>query len=243
LSEVALTFDVDWAPDFVIEEVAELLAAAGVRATWFITHASPAVNRLRERPDLFELGIHPNFAVGSSHGETVNDVLGHMREVVPEARATRSHRLAVSAEILAAIAADERLKTDSSLFLPDLGGLEPVRQWLGQDVLVRIPYIWADDHEPHVPEPDWSLERIWHRPGLKVFDFHPMLVHLNSADNTAYQTVKGGIQDLRSVRPDDTRDLINGGLGSRTALESAIDRIVAGQKSNRIGDLVGQLAS
>ncbi|HET7110393.1 MAG TPA: hypothetical protein VFI41_05940, partial [Gemmatimonadales bacterium] len=36
---VGFTLDVDWAPDCVIDHVAEELRQAGVPATWFVTHA------------------------------------------------------------------------------------------------------------------------------------------------------------------------------------------------------------
>ncbi len=70
MSRAAITLDVDWAPDFMIDAAAQALVDREVKATWFVTHASPAVERLREHPDLFELGIHPNFLAGSSHGAT-----------------------------------------------------------------------------------------------------------------------------------------------------------------------------
>ena len=38
-----LTFDVDWAPDPVIEDTLLFLERAGVRATFFATHASAAL--------------------------------------------------------------------------------------------------------------------------------------------------------------------------------------------------------
>ena len=68
MDSVVLTLDTDWAPDFVIDFVAKQLVAYQVRATWFVTHASPAVERLSQHSDLFELGIHPNFLPGSTHG-------------------------------------------------------------------------------------------------------------------------------------------------------------------------------
>ena len=51
-NEIALTLDVDWAPDFMIDFAAEILVEHGVRATWFVTHDSPALTRLRAQPIL-----------------------------------------------------------------------------------------------------------------------------------------------------------------------------------------------
>ncbi len=46
MNDVVLTVDVDWAPDFTIDFVAEQLIAHKVQATWFVTHWSPAIARL-----------------------------------------------------------------------------------------------------------------------------------------------------------------------------------------------------
>src|ERR1017187_7044133 len=97
---VALTLDIDWAPDFVIDFAADLLIRRRVKATWFVTHSSPAVDRLRDHPELFELGIHPNFLPGSSQGKTVAEVLSFCRACVPEARSMRTHALVQSSGLL-----------------------------------------------------------------------------------------------------------------------------------------------
>src|SRR5688572_22770431 len=57
---IFLTIDIDWASDEVIADTAALVEEAGVAATWFVTHDTPQIGRLRANP-LFELGIHPNF--------------------------------------------------------------------------------------------------------------------------------------------------------------------------------------
>ena len=42
-NDYILTIDLDWAPDWMIEYVANELIRAQVKATWFVTHASHAV--------------------------------------------------------------------------------------------------------------------------------------------------------------------------------------------------------
>ena len=54
-----ITFDVDWAPDCAIDFVVDALCKFNVKSTWFITHMSPAIERLMTMPTLFEIGIHP----------------------------------------------------------------------------------------------------------------------------------------------------------------------------------------
>ena len=79
MNNYALTFDVDWAPDFVIETVSDILISRSVKCTWFVTNHSPAVEKLFFQKDLFELGLHPNFLPGSTHGATEKDVMQHMK--------------------------------------------------------------------------------------------------------------------------------------------------------------------
>lgn len=45
-----LTFDIDWASDAVLEYCIDILEQANVRVTWFATHQTPLLDRIRENP-------------------------------------------------------------------------------------------------------------------------------------------------------------------------------------------------
>ena len=47
-----ITFDVDWAPDFIIEEIKEVLADNKIKSTWFITNDSPILKELKNQDKL-----------------------------------------------------------------------------------------------------------------------------------------------------------------------------------------------
>jgi hypothetical protein len=49
--EYALTFDVDWVPDYAINFVIDQLIKNNIHSIWFITHSSPAIERLKEYPN------------------------------------------------------------------------------------------------------------------------------------------------------------------------------------------------
>ncbi len=142
-----LTLDVDWAPDAVIDHVAELILAQGVKATWFITHWSPAIERLAQHPAHFELGIHPNFLKGSSHGESVADVVAFCRDMLPKARSVRTHSLCMNGEIMAAFCRSADIGVDSSLFMPGVETIEPFLFETAAGRLVRVPVYWSDDYQ------------------------------------------------------------------------------------------------
>jgi hypothetical protein len=200
-TRVVLTLDVDWAPDSMVDAVAARLVAAGAPATWFVTHESPALERLRERPDLFELGIHPNFRAGSSHGETPAAVLEHVMALVPEAVSSRAHGVEQSGDLLHELVRRTPVRIDSTTFLPDLPDAPLVTQRTPHGDLLRVPFTWSDDYEPLRARPDWGWERVLAEPGLKVVLFHPTRVESQPGPAAALEglleRIAGGVPALR----------------------------------------------
>src|SRR5688572_26569640 len=136
--ELVMTLDTDWAPDCAIDEAAALLREHGVRATWFITHLSPAVERLRAC-ELFEIGVHPNFLPGSTHGASFEEVLEHCTALAPEAVSFRTHGLLQSTRILWDIAVMSRLRIDASMWMPDVPFTRPAAfRWRSGSVIREI---------------------------------------------------------------------------------------------------------
>jgi hypothetical protein len=234
-SQVLLTFDVDWAPDFAIDAIAEELIRREVKATWMITHASPALDRLREHPDLFELGIHPNFMPGSTQGSTPEEVLDHCMELVPDATTMRTHALVQSSPLLRTVVARTPVRCDASLFLLEAEHVAPVAFPDATGSLVRIPYVWEDDVEMLADEPSWSVDRFLARPGLQVLDFHPMLVWLNAPDMEPYRRLTDA-GPLAETARDAAEPLVQDGPGPRTMLSAAIDHL-ASTDSLRLCDI------
>ncbi|WP_417412076.1 hypothetical protein [Hoeflea sp.] len=224
----AITLDVDWAPDFVIDDVANLLIEAGVRAVWFVTHDSPAVRRLRTYPELFEIGIHPNFLPGSTHGNSESEVLAHCMSIVPEARMVRTHGLVQTSNLLQRIVAETPVQVDLSLFLPHARNVEPVTYyWEGGETLHRIPYVWEDDFEIVRPNPDWELSGIMKgNSGLVILDFHPIHVYLNSNSLQPYRIIRA-LGNLTSVTKSQVDAVVCTGIGVRSAFIRAIEFIRA----------------
>jgi hypothetical protein len=218
---VALTFDVDWAPDWCIELCAELCAHAKVPATFFITHASPALGALRQQP-LVELGLHPNFLPGSSHGETPGAVLDHCLALVPEASAMRMHGLFQSSALMALVADRyPAIETDVSLLLPFHRNLEPTDLYMGASRrrLTRLPYCWEDDVAATWPGWRWETDPII-SPGLAIFAFHPIHVALNMTTLARYDALKRAlaVKPLAEASRTDVAPFADQGPGARDFL-------------------------
>lgn len=225
-----LTLDIDWAPDFMIEAALATLRRHRLPATLFVTHDSPLLSVLRAHPDPFELGVHPNFLPGSSHGETPRQVLAFVRRLLPAARSMRTHALHQSSPLLALASAEFGLRTDASLLLPGARHLAPHAVHYDHDAtpLVRVPACFEDDEHACRPGTTWRLRELrLGTPGLKVMTFHPALIYLNSADLHGYRALKR-LGALPSLTPDHAEPLINRtGRGVGTLFEAVCRVLVA----------------
>ncbi|MBV7331999.1 hypothetical protein KFU94_27975 [Chloroflexi bacterium TSY] len=217
MDDPIITLDIDWAPDFVIDFVADVLRQHGVRATWFVTHASAAIERLRENAELFELGIHPNFLTNSTHGTTPTEVLSHCMSLVPKATSMRTHSLYQSSPLLANVLESTSIHVDVSLFLPRAAHLQPVEYIWQEKTLLRIPFYWEDDFEMERQDTNWRLDSYCiSGSGMKVFNFHPIHIYLNSADMKPYQALKKECPQLQHATPDVVNKHIYHGIGTRS---------------------------
>ena len=221
--EVALLIDLDWAPDFAVAQAAARLSRARVRATWFVTHETRALRPIVEERELFELGIHPNFLPGSSHGRSPSEVLAHCLGLVPGARALRTHGLVQSTAILEHVLRETALEVDASLFLPRTSHLQPLEYfWAGRS-LCRLPVYFEDDFEMEQPRPEWSLPALLgEKPGLKLFAFHPIHLVLNGSDQRPYRALKARCPRLGAARESDLDDLVGHGPGPSTLFEELL---------------------
>jgi len=228
--KVFLTFDVDWAHDDVILDTIDLLEAADLSATWFITHDTPVLARLRQNPK-FELGIHPNFnwllAGDICNGKDPKEVVSWMMDLVPEAKCVRSHSMMQSSGLLD-VFASAGLTHDVNHFIPASVGAE-LRPWTLWNGMTRVPYFWEDDiaciyeskgrNEPTVTDAARTGQ------GVKVFDFHPIHIFLNTEDLQRYERTRPIHQN-----PPALLEQRCPGCGARSRLQE----LVAGFKSGGV---------
>lgn len=193
--EICLTFDVDWAPDETIRPIIDLLESLSLRATFFATHESKLLNKLN--PELFEVGIHPNFNnAQKDHSHIVRD----LKMIYPNAVGQRSHSLHVSSRILKACA-ELGFLYESNIFLPFHEHIHPVKRFRN---LYSIPIFWSDDKHIELEDRFDSKMFFSQQPGLKVLNFHPMHIFMNTWSEDHYASYKPYYQD-----PDSLKGLIN----------------------------------
>lgn len=221
LESIGLTFDIDWSPEFVIRDLIELLMSYKVKATLFCTHRSNVIRNL-ENDDNFEIALHPNFSNGSSHGRTEIDVMDHLLEIHPEARGVRSHSLVQSTPVLE-LFMERKMIYDCNLLMFGQSHLAPFLNWNG---LVRIPYYFEDDLYSSYGYP-WEIENTdLQSQGLKVFDFHPIHIFLNSNSMDNYNSARNHFESITEADESELSKYINSAeRGARDFLIDILDLI------------------
>jgi hypothetical protein len=195
-TKVAITLDTDWASDEVLDHAMALLLKYKVKATWFITHDSSVIRKLFSYRSLFEIGIHPNFLLNSTQGPTMDKVMLDLLTIYPAAKIMRTHSLYQSTPMFETIIKRySNIRIDVSLFLPYEKHVRPHKYHTivgnKNPYIMRIPYVWEDDMELCLPKPDFkfSIERFGGT-GIKIFDFHPIHIALNSVAVDSYDILK-----------------------------------------------------
>lgn len=232
-----LTGDTDWTSDFALRDFLDTVTGLGVRPTIFATHRSPVLDEM-DAKGLAEIGIHPNFLPGSTHGDTQAAVIDHLCRLFPRARAWRAHwffdHTTISRDLFA-----RGLQYDSNLCLHLQPHLQPL---LHQSGLVRYPVFWEDDVH-------WSLGGTWDveaylerflTPGLKVLSVHPFFFAANVPDAEFYRRVK---PHVGTVDGSTIGELRHEGRGVRTFVTELVERLRArGERFYTLAELHAMLA-
>ena len=192
-SSVALTTDIDWAPDYAVEATLRLVDAAGFPITAFATHRTAV---LRGLGPAVEIGLHPD----NTRPDPVHRFsrkLPDLLEMYPEAKGLRCHRNFFGQNI-SDLATDAGLLYDASMFL----WRQPFAQcYVDYNGLVKIPYTWEDGIHVDLNRPLDIAELQLDTPGLKILNVHPMLIYLNAPNDRLRRSACKGITDL-AVTPE-----------------------------------------
>ena len=73
--------------------------------------------------------------------------------------------------------------------------------------------------------------------GLKLVDFHPMHIYLNSADFFSYQALKKTIKHLTQATPEIVQAYCHKGEGAQTSFMQLVKHLDETESSLRLGDI------
>lgn len=186
---IFLTFDLDWAPDFVLQDTLDLLEPYDISATFFVTHETQLLERIRQNPK-YEMGIHPNFddliLSGPIKGLDNADLrISQLKKIIPEAVSIRSHSTTNSSRILS-IAKKHGFTHDCNYLIPYTAQIR-LKPWVLWNTMIRCPYFFEDDVSLEYGMVFESMKKILAIDGLKIFDFHPIHLYLNTNSLETYE--------------------------------------------------------
>ncbi len=180
------TTDIEWAPEWAIEDLFALADEHSVRLTPFVTHASKHLAQRFADAAPGAVGLHPNFLPGSTHGSSVGAVIDHVTALWPSAHSFRAHCFYDETRMNRQMAA-RGFRYDSNLCAFLQPGLVPLRT---VTPLIRFPVFWEDDLHSGSGRP-WTIGAIEaeiRSPGLKIFNVHPLRVALNVPDEGFFES-------------------------------------------------------
>lgn len=207
LSDVILTADVDWAPDFVVEKIIDIIAQYGHKITIFATHDSEV---LRQVPDFVQVGLHPDFTM--RHNKLpFDELMARMKEWYPDALGMRSH-CDFFGNNIANLAVANGLIYDVSVFEWNM----PLCQgYIDYNRMARFPYFWEDGIHLDMNFPlTWENVKLA-TPGLKVMNVHPILIYLNCETDDDRRRVVRNYTDLTQVKRSDIDPFVRRERGIR----------------------------
>lgn len=221
--QVFITFDIDWANDDVLSDTINLIEGANVPATWFVTHSTPLLERLKANKN-FELGIHPNFnnlLNGDATKDGMREIVKNIRDLVPSAVSIRSHSLTQNSKLLD-VFIEYGFTHDVNLFIPAQSGIA-LRPFSHLGRLVRAPFFWEDDvHctlQNYGSASGWQVGEFLDHPGLKIFNFHPIHTFLNTEHLSRYERCHGFHKNTARLAEQKNNSLLE---GTRCFLNSLI---------------------
>lgn len=207
------TSDLDWASEDMVKVMLD--AHRGVPLTPFVTHLSKTLETAYAGQLMRHVGVHPNFRAGSTQGDSPRAVIDYVRGLWPS-KFYRCHGFYEDTDISVAMR-EAGYIFDSNLALHLQDYVIPLRHQSGT---TRYSVTLEDDYLLRETGLNWGAVRTHlEAPGLKVFNFHPIHVTLNTPSLDYYERVKP------LMTPGNWRGYIYVGEGVASMLEKIISYV------------------
>lgn len=209
---IILTFDTDWIPENILDDILLDLKEKNIKATIF---ASNYYRCLVKPPSNIEVGIHPNFDRGNWMSQTVK-----IKKIYPKSIGVRNHSLVFS-ERLRPIWRRLGIKYTSNSIQFLQNGIHPVPVTKN---IIDFPLFHMDRFYLEMTEPktDFGLKKFsLGKPGLKIFDFHPIHLTLNTPSQKYYEKHKINYKNIFKLKKTTYK-----GRGTRTLYDNLIRYII-----------------
>lgn len=203
----------DWASESMVEFTLNKFETSNIALTPYITNPSDAIHAHYKNEKNKYVGVHPNFLPNSSHGTNYNEVVDYVFNLWPSARSFASHCF-FDNFLVTDLFFSKGLKYDSNICLHLQPSIVPLNHCSGS---IRFPVFFEDDIYAR-ERGNWqfsSIQKWFETPGLKLINFHPIHICLNTPHFDFYNSIKH--KDLSNWK-----DYVFEGHGTGTFLDELI---------------------
>lgn len=200
-SKICISIDVDWSPKELLQDTLQLLDEYGVKATIFCTDnvEKEEFNLLKNH----EIGIHPNI----TSVETVEEKIKALKKMFPESKCIRNHCLIHNTKFNE-IYKKNGLTFSSNYFHFMQAEIKKLNMPSG---ITEIPVFFMDDLYLNMNQEKikninecqslFSISNInLNSFGLKVFDFHPIHIFMNTNSLKFYDSIKKDYHNYKKLK-------------------------------------------
>lgn len=205
MKKIQITFDLDWCPDFMIENLINILNNYKVSCIFFVTHNSKKLDIIKKK---HKLGIHPNFLNTHSINKQIS-IVKKLIKIVPDAQLIRTHALHMNSNLIHEIFKNfPQLKHDLSTLAYKSKFISKSSYKFLSTKISRINYNWEDSIAIHDKKFNWSSLKYF---GDKnIYNFHPIHIFYNTKNYNHYLNIKKNRKKLNSQKITDIdKSLIN----------------------------------
>ncbi len=191
---IVITVDIDWAPRECINDALDLLKKFNISPTIFATD-----NITSEFIADYDHGIHPNFTGPAQDADDIKSTISDCINNFPHAQGIRAHALVFSTRHQFAVRDNfPQIKYMSNHYIGGQTGLNP---YMAESMLPELPIFFMDNLWLEM-NGKFDIQKIMDltsRPGLKVFDFHPYHLYINSLSPGHYTEARPHYHDAEKL--------------------------------------------
>lgn len=206
IKKIAITFDVDWAPDYMIGETYDLFRRCGGKSgTFYVTHECKEIRELlHSSADVgsIEIGMHPNLA--GMKESSLSDFKKKLEDYYGiSIVSSRFHRLEYSYRNLYELG-DCGIKFDFSY----LTYLQPlIFKNVISDNIIQFPYHFEDGTFENMQTDKRGLNDFLVRQKIVNVTFHPFNVYMNTSSGEQRKSILDKIDDLTEFKIESAKRL------------------------------------
>lgn len=196
---ILLSFDVDWAPEYMLEDLLILLNDTISACTIFATHYSPLLIKYTKQ---YEIGLHPNFnfLLEGKQNSNYRTIIDDLIAMYPHTVGYRSHSLTNNTNI------QQYFKEKS--FIYESNQLSHSHNQHYYDELEDMSHIFINFSDglfiKHFSNDlnafSANLYQRIETTSNTTFMFHPVHIFLNSTGYDNYNKIKTNLNDYKTVK-------------------------------------------